>query len=130
MNEKERLLRVRAREKREFKRYDAHKKKKLDNRWRRPRGLHNKLRRHIRAKGRYVQAGFGSPRLVRGLHASGLREVLVTSPAGLDGLDPSECAIRIGSTVGRKKRLIIQERAAELGLKVLNPLKLEEQKES
>lgn len=126
MIEKTRLLKVRSRERRDFKRHDLHKKKKLDDKWRRPRGLHNKMRKHIRAKGRYVKSGFGSPCAVRGLHASGYKEILVTSPkVDLAKLDPSECAIRIASTIGKKKRLIIEERARELELKVLNPLRIE-----
>ncbi|MCW7077266.1 MAG: 50S ribosomal protein L32e [Candidatus Syntropharchaeales archaeon] len=128
MSEKDRLLRVRRRERRDFKRHESHKKKKLDAKWRRPRGLHNKMRKHIRDKGRYVKSGFGSPRWVRGLHASGLKEVLVTShKINLEAFDPADCAIRIASGIGKRKRLLIEDRANKLGLKVLNPLKIEKQ---
>jgi len=131
MSEKERLLKVRAKERREFKRHDLHRKKKLDNKWRRPRGLHSKMRRHIRDKGRYVDSGFGSPCAVRGLHASGYKEILVTSPkVDLAELDPSDCAIRVASTIGRRKRIIIEERARELDLKILNPQRIEEEAET
>lgn len=118
----ERLLRVRTRQKSkkpEFNFHDSHKKKKLTTSWRKPRGLHNKLRQHIAAKGRTVKPGYGSPTAVRGYHPSGLAEVRVNNVAELAGAEG--CAVRIASAVGMKKRLDIQSKAAEMGLKVLNP---------
>lgn len=118
----DRLLRVRARQKAkkpEFRRYDSHKKARLGESWRRPRGLHNKLRQQVRAKGRLVRPGFGSPRAVRGLHPSGFREVLVRC---VDDLKKAEgCAIRIARTVGMRKREKIEAMAREMNLKILNP---------
>ncbi len=124
----ERLLRVRRRQKQrkpDFRRYCWNKKLRLrDKSWRRPRGLHNKLRKRYGGKwsGRItVNVGFGSPKAVRGLHPSGYVEVLVHNVKELEGLDPEKHAVRIASSVGMKKRLEIEARAAELGLKVLNP---------
>jgi len=84
-----------------------------------PRGLHNKQRRQKKAKGALPTPGFGSPIAVRGMHPSGYKEVQVYTLDDLDGLDPAEHAVRIGATVGRKKRTIIQEQATAAGLKVL-----------
>ena len=39
---------------------------------------------------------------------------------GLEGIDPKSQAVRIGGTVGTKKRIVIQDRADELGIRVLN----------
>ncbi|MBR7123684.1 MAG: 50S ribosomal protein L32e, partial [Candidatus Methanomethylophilaceae archaeon] len=39
---------------------------------------------------------------------------------GLEGVNPKVQAVRIGGTVGVKKRLAIQARADELGIRVLN----------
>jgi large subunit ribosomal protein L32e len=55
------------------------------------------------------------------MHPSGYHEVRVFTPADLDGLNPEEVAIRIGATVGNKKRLVIQAQAVTAGLKILNP---------
>jgi len=118
----ERLLRVRTRQKSkkpEFNCHDSHKKKKLGTSWRKPRGLHNKLRKHIAAKGKLVKPGFGSPKAVRGHHPCGLAEVLVNNVAELAAAQG--CAVRIASSVGMKKRLDIQAEAERMGLKVLNP---------
>ncbi|HOV81701.1 MAG TPA: 50S ribosomal protein L32e [Methanothrix sp.] len=119
----ERLLRVRARQKSrkpEFNFHDSHKKKRLGTSWRKPRGLHNKLRQQIAAKGKLVRPGFGSPRAVRGFHPCGLPEILVNNVAELSRAEGR--AVRIASAVGRKKRLEIEAKAAEAGLKVLNPI--------
>jgi len=121
-SERERLMKVRAKQKKrkpEFNRCDSHKKKKLSPSWRRPRGLHNKLRQQIAAKGKLVKAGYGSPRGVRGYHPCGMKEVLVKNPDDLKNAEG--CAVRIAATVGMKKRDEIEAMAREMNLKVLNP---------
>ncbi|RLI03895.1 50S ribosomal protein L32e [Candidatus Bathyarchaeota archaeon] len=119
-----RLLKVRRRlksRKPEFRRHEAHKKLRLrDKSWRRPRGLHNKLREK-RAGKKPVMIGFGSPAKVRGLHPSGFEEVLVYNPSDLEKINPKKQAARIASSVGLKKRLMIEERARELNITILNP---------
>lgn len=119
----ERLLRVRTRQKSkkpEFNFHDSHKKKRLGTSWRKPRGLHNKLRQQIAAKGKLVRPGFGSPKAVRGYHPCGLPEMLVNNVSEL--AKAQGFAVRIASGVGKKKRLDIESKAAEFGLKVLNSL--------
>ena len=117
----ERLLRVRTRQKSkkpEFNFHDSHKKKKLGTSWRKPRGLHNKLRQQVAAKGKLVRPGYGSPKAVRGYHPCGLPEVLVNNVAELE--KAKGFAVRIAAAVGKKKRLDIEAKASEAGLKVLN----------
>ncbi|MFA5394880.1 MAG: 50S ribosomal protein L32e [Methanomicrobiales archaeon] len=120
-DEKKRLIRIRNGKRVSFTRQCLSQKKKLDDVWRRPRGLQSKLRKQIRAKGRLPGPGFGSPVAIRGLHPSGYEEVLVFAPADLEGLNPETQAIRVGATVGNKKREVIQNKALTLGLKVINP---------
>ncbi len=121
MDETRRLIRVRTRHnKPAFKRRGLHRKAKLDDVWRRPRGLHSKQRRQFSAKGVLPRPGYGSPAAIRGMHPSGYEEVRVFTPAELAGLNPESQAIRIGGSVGNRKRGEIQTRALELGLKVLN----------
>ena len=123
------LLRLRRRlksRKPEFRRYESHKKLRLrDKGWRKPRGRHSKLRQMYGGKwsGRaLVRVGYGSPAEVRGLHPCGKEEVLVYNPSQLESLNPETQAVRIASSVGMKKRLAIEDRAKQLGLKVLNPV--------
>lgn len=116
------LLKVRARQKSkkpQFNRHDSHKKKRLSISWRRPRGLHNKLRQHVSAKGAMVAPGYGSPRAVKGYHPCGLPEILVSCEKDLSMA--SGCAVRICSTVGMRKRAVLEAKARELNLKILNP---------
>lgn len=123
-----RLLNTRKQQKSKkptFKRTDSHKKKKLDENWRRPRGLQGKLRRRFASKGAVVQVGYGSPRAVRGLHPSGFEEVMVRNQEDLQPIDPSYQAARIARTVGVRKRQMIEEIAKSREIKILNPLPVE-----
>jgi large subunit ribosomal protein L32e len=118
----ERLLKVRTRQKSkkpEFNFHDSHKKKRLGTSWRKPRGLHNKLRQQVAAKGKLVRVGYGSPKAVKGFHPCGLPEMLVNNVAELEKAQGA--AVRIASGVGMKKRQEIQTKAAAAGIKVLNP---------
>ncbi|MCG7851896.1 MAG: 50S ribosomal protein L32e [Methanosarcinaceae archaeon] len=119
-DEKMRLIRARNAKRATFKRQCIHQKKKLDDVWRRPRGLQSKQRLQKRAKGRHPKPGFGGPNAVRGLHPSGFEEVLVFNPADLEGLNAEIQGIRVAASVGNRKREAIQTKALELGLKVFN----------
>ncbi len=109
------------RKKPKFERYGWRRKKKLSKSWRKPKGLDNKLREHIAAKGAWVKVGYRRRREERGLHPSGVPEVLVYNPDDLVELTPGEVAVRIASGVGSRKREQIELKAAAMGLKVLNP---------
>jgi large subunit ribosomal protein L32e len=124
-----RLLNVRKKQKSKkptFLQTDSHKKKKLEDKWKRPDGIHNKTRYRQKGKCPRVEAGYGSPALVRGLHPSGFEEVVVKNPHDLEILKNDRQAARIARTVGGRKRGMIEQKAAELGLKVLNPTRGEE----
>ena len=93
---------------------------RLGEKWRRPRGLHSKMRRHIQYRPNVVSIGYRGPAKVRGLHPSGFQEVMVWNPDQLDKVDPKVQAVRVGGSVGFKKRQAIEQRADELGIRVLN----------
>ena len=103
-----------------FKRQEWFRYSKLGESWRRPKGIHSKMKRNLKRRPPVVDIGFRGPAEVRGLHPSGFEEVMVYNVDGLEGIDPKSQAIRIGGTVGTKKRIVIQERADELGIRVLN----------
>ena len=119
-----RLLKVRKKQKLKkphFVQTDYHKKKRLKDTWRKPKGLHNKKRRYILGKGEMARPGYGSPTAVKGLHPSGFIEVLLNRVQDVDNVDPNKQAIRIARTVGQRKRLEIVKKARSLGLKIVNP---------
>jgi large subunit ribosomal protein L32e len=121
MDETRQMIRVRSRHnKPRFLRRGLGQKKQLADVWRRPRGLHNKKRDQRASKGAAPHPGYGSPVAVRGYHPSGYQEVLVFTPDELLGLNPETQAVRIGGSVGNRKRAVIQEQARTSGLKVLN----------
>lgn len=127
--ETKRLLDIRKKQKSKkphFKQTDSHKKKKLADYWRKPDGIHNKTRYALHGKTPLVEAGYGSPSLVRGLHPSGFEEVVVNNIKELETLNSRKQAVRIAHTVGSRKRSLIETRAAEMGLKVLNHARREE----
>jgi len=88
--------------------------------WRRPRGIDSKMRLKKKGKPLSPNIGYKVPSLVRGRHPSGFIEVLVNNPKELDGVDPERYAVRIASSVGRRKRIEIIRKADKLGIKVLN----------
>jgi len=103
-----------------FKRQEWFRYAKLGEKWRKPKGIHSKMKRRLKRRQPIVDIGFRGPASVRGLHPSGFEEVLVYNVDGLEEIDPKVQAVRIGGTVGTKKRIAIEDRAAELGIRVLN----------
>jgi large subunit ribosomal protein L32e len=129
--ETERLLAERSRvDTPQFNRQDYHKKKRTPTSWRKPRGGLSKQRRGQKGKGPKVEAGFRTPESVRGLHPSGFEEVHVHNVDDLEGVDGDTQAVRIGSTVGARKREAIEETAEEREIRVLNPTYVEVEVES
>jgi len=88
--------------------------------WRKPRGIDNKKRLKLKSAGSEPNIGWGNPRAIRGLHPSGLAEVLVSSASQLRSLDGKKHAVRIAAGVGARKRALLEQDAKALGLRVLN----------
>jgi large subunit ribosomal protein L32e len=120
--EKEQLVIRRQIKKRtpHFLRDEGFRYKRIPKNWRRPTGYTSKLRINLKYRPSKVRVGFRAPKVVRGLHASGFKEVMVHTTKELETIDPKKQAVRIGGTVGTKKRLEIAKRADELAIRVLN----------
>lgn len=106
-----------------FKRHDRNKLARLARSgWRKSvQGHDNKQRNRYAGNEKSPTPGYGTPRAVRGMHASGLFEIIVNNVSGLKGADPKKYAARIAATVGNKKKAEIVEAARKLNFKVLNP---------
>ncbi len=125
-DEERRLLGERRRRSQpKFNRQDHHKKKRVGTSWRRPRGQLSKQRRGVKGKGAKVGAGYRTSTEVRGRHPSGFEEVRVENTDDLEGVDGDRQAVRIGSSVGGRKRERIEEQAEDQGVRVLNPTYVE-----
>ena len=103
-----------------FIRQDFHKKKKLGKKWRRPTGLHAKMRTRPSGRPKHISIGYRGPKMVRGMHKSGLKQFIIRSINDLEGLDAKKDGLIISSSLGAKKRIVILKRAKELGLNILN----------
>ncbi|MEM7818636.1 MAG: 50S ribosomal protein L32e [Candidatus Aenigmatarchaeota archaeon] len=112
---------VNPRKKPKFLRQGAKAYKRLGEKWRRPRGMHSKLRRKEKSKGKMPSPGFGAPKNLKFLHPSGYKEVLIHNAKELEKINPEKEAVKIAHTVGKKKRQEILKKAEELKIKVLNP---------
>lgn len=112
-------IRKRVQARRKFARRRGH-WKKLGTRWVKPRGLHSKLRRRCKSRGKIPSIGYSSPAIVRGLNKKGFNEVRVCYPAQLSKLNPKTDVALIASAVGYRKRQLILKKADELKVKVTN----------
>jgi large subunit ribosomal protein L32e len=93
-----------------------------DMSWRRPRGLQSKQRRHYGYRPKVVRIGYRSPARVRGLVPSGFRPIIVHTARDLEALNAKLEAAIIARTVGTRRRLVLEEAARKLGIRVLNPI--------
>ncbi len=93
-----------------------------DESWRRPRGLQSKQRRHYGYRSVVVSIGYRTPARARGLVPSGFRPVLVETTKALERLDPLKEAAILARGIGTRRRLVLEETARRLGVRVLNPI--------
>ncbi len=124
LHEKKRLLRIRTRKRKRnpsFARYESWRYKKLKNSgWRKQRGIDNKTRRKMKMGVKSPEPGYRAPKKIRGLHPSGLEDILIISIKDLKNLIPERHGIRISARLGARKRIKVVEKAQELGFKVFN----------
>ncbi len=112
---------IKKRKKPNFQRQNAHRKKKVKKKgWRKPRGVYSHQREKEKHYGKMPTVGYGQPKNIKNKHPSGYYEVLVSCLKDIEKINPKEQAIRIRSSVGKKKRAEIIKKAEELGIKILN----------
>tara|TARA_Y100000588_G_scaffold393862_1_gene511628 strand:+ start:145 stop:774 length:630 start_codon:yes stop_codon:yes gene_type:complete len=104
-----------------FRRQEWYRYKRLSRTgWRKPKGMDSKQRKNKKWRTPMARVGFGKVAEARGLHPSGFSEVMVHRPDDLEQIDPKTEAARIGKRVGKRKRIVIHEKADELGIRILN----------
>jgi large subunit ribosomal protein L32e len=105
-------------------------KKKM--KWRAAKGRHNKIREKKKNRPRMPSIGYGSPREIRGL-VKGLNPVYIANENDLSKVGKDDIAI-LSSTLGRKKKIEIAEKAKGIKFlnfnpeKLLNEIKMEKEK--
>jgi len=105
----------------EFKRPESWRYKRLETTWRKPKGIDNHQRKQ-KSRGRpgLVKVGYGGPKIARGLHPSGYTDNLVYNIDDLEKLNPKIDGVRIGHSVGTKKRKEIAIKSIEKKFKIFN----------
>lgn len=102
----------------DFIRQDTHKKPSLPKKWKKPRGLHSKMRLNKKGYRRSVSKGFRSPALVRGFYRKG-KALLCATEKDLEKAKQENCFVILAS-LGQRKKAFIVKKAEELGLEILN----------
>lgn len=105
----------------EFVRQESWRYKRMQTGWRKPKGIDNHQRKQ-KSRGRpgLVKVGYGGPKIARGLHPSGFTDNLVHNLNDLEKLNPKMDGVRLGHSVGTKKRKEIIVKAMEKKFKVFN----------
>ncbi|KAJ3334884.1 60S ribosomal protein L32 [Gonapodya sp. JEL0774] len=105
-----------------FNRFHSDRFMRVPTSWRRPRGIDNRARRRFRGNIPLPKIGYASNSKTRHLLPNGFHKFSVTSPQEIDLLlmhNRSYCA-EIAHAVSARTRVKIVERAAQLGVRVIN----------
>ena len=105
----------------DFIRPESWRYKRLETTWRKPKGVdHHQRKQKSRGRPGLVKIGYGGPKESRGLHPSGFTDNLVYNLNDLEKLDPKTDGVRLGHSVGTKKRIAVLAIAIEKKFKVFN----------
>ena len=123
-----RLARVRRNKQRKnptFKSTNSWRYKRVNSRWKRPRGIDNKMKEAKKGWPTTVKIGYRTPRILRGLHVDGKdnvrEEYVVHNMSDLELVLPHKHVVRLASNVGRRKKEELLQQARSWGLKIINP---------
>lgn len=78
--------------------------KRISTSWRKPMGIHNKIRKCKRGKGALVRIGYSTPRLLKGLTRDLKKPVFVSTKKDLDNLSLDNVVV-FPSSMGNKKKI-------------------------
>eukprot|EP00088_Acartia_fossae_P008895 TRINITY_DN14288_c0_g1_i1.p2 TRINITY_DN14288_c0_g1~~TRINITY_DN14288_c0_g1_i1.p2 ORF type:complete len:148 (+),score=6.95 TRINITY_DN14288_c0_g1_i1:82-525(+) len=105
------------------KRHHSERFKRVKEAWRKPRGIDNRTRRRFKGTRAMPKIGFGTDRRTRNrLQTNGLYKFTIKNEKELEALlmhNDQYCA-EIAACVGQKMRIVLIERARQLGVRVVN----------
>jgi len=114
------LRRERKAKKPTFLREDLQKRKKLSAVWKKPNGLHSKMRVGKAGHRKMPTPSFSSPVEVRGLTKHGFIPVTINYPGDLMDLNAKTHAVMLGRNVGKRSRIALIALCEKAKLKILN----------
>ncbi|MBW3016551.1 hypothetical protein KY309_02985, partial [Candidatus Woesearchaeota archaeon] len=104
---------------------DTQKRKEIKKVWRKPKGMHSKIRLKIWGRPAAVNEGYRGPKITRGAHSTGLMPITIYNVKQLEGLDPKTQGVITGH-IGDKKKIALINKCKEKGLTILNIKNAEE----
>ncbi len=108
-----------------FVRQESHRRKRLGTKWRKPKGIHSKLRLHRRGKPSMVSIGYKTPVALQNRDSEGRLPFIVHNLKELKLFNPKENYAILYGKLGNKKRLQILEEAKKLKISFSN-IKIDE----
>ncbi len=103
-----------------FRRVESWRYKRIDDSWRKARGIDSKTRKKKKLGVKSPSVGYRGPKKVRGLHPSGYEEVQIISINDLQNLNKKTHALKISRKLGAKKRIFLIDYCQKRGFKILN----------
>merc|ERR1712226_1274739 len=105
-----------------FKRHQSDLFKRVDESWRRPKGIDSRVRRKFKGKVLMPNIGYGSNKKTRHMLPSGFKKFVINNEKDLELLMMYNrtYAAEVAHSVSRKTREAILERAKVLDIKVTN----------
>src|SRR3989338_8268748 len=99
-------LRTRIKERKpDFIRQDNPKRMKENDKWRKQKGIHSKIRHKFKGRRKMPSPGYKSPRKVKGLHHSGLKMIHVFSASDASKIRKGRAQKKKGEKKKRKKKI-------------------------
>jgi len=102
-----------------FLRQDATRTKSLEKRWIKPKGMHSKMRMHLRGRRASPSPGYSSPKEIRGLNRQGFKEIVVRTIEDLKSFEPKTQVVVIGH-VGTKRKIELMKICLEKKYTIAN----------
>jgi len=106
------------RSKPEFRRQDVDLKPRFRKAWRKPKGLHSKMRNSRKGHNLLPKLGYASPKKVKSLTRDGLKLNVVRNLNELNKI--KDGCVAVGSDVGLRKRIVLLEEIAKKKLKMFH----------
>jgi len=97
-----------------FQRFSSHKLSRLSSSWRKPRGLHNKLRLGFKDYGKKVSIGYGTG------SATKIIKVICTENELREVAKEENKNVIFSTKLGKRKKLVLFKLAQELKVTILN----------
>ncbi|MDP7260771.1 MAG: 50S ribosomal protein L32e [archaeon] len=120
INERKSLIKRLRKKKPVFRRQESTRYKRVPTKWKAPKGRQSKQRLGKGGSPKTPGKGYGTPKIVRGLHPSGYEDILIKNLKELEAIEPKTQAVRFSTRLGQNKINGFRETAKKLGIKVLN----------